>query len=187
MSKFKVGDKVEVVYRQNGDDDTDGDRPWVKPGARCIVTKWSCNYDDFNNQVTNDEGDQDWLKDDQLKLVESEPRKDIPKVGDRVRVVLEGEVTAIGSERPVLAVGPTWARQLVDLDLGVVTSVEVIEPAKPSLSDLPLGTVIQLATTSVLVKRSNHEPQWKTEDGVWRTSAGVRDTWTVLVPKKDEE
>lgn len=113
--------------------------------------------------------------------VDAQPRF---KVGDRVRVVLEGRVHdtddgdfSIRSENGENYIEPAAAH---------VKSIEIIKPAKPSVADLPALSVVR-AGPDVYVKAARDHWCIAGRPGIWTDEEVDRENWTLLVEKAASE
>lgn len=172
MTQFKIGDRVRLA------------RP-VAMSATAGATATVCGADSEYIQVM-------WNRDDlcrtqmngsygpeMFELVE--PPKRSPRVGDVVRVVLEGEVTYVSDYGFDVASENTIPHSGAEH----VKSVEIIKPAKPSAADLPVPSVVK-ADGSVFQKRGHDT--WATIGEDYRTRDLDLDImgWTLLVEQASE-
>lgn len=191
MSKFKVGDRVQV-----------------KADAECrlagktgrLEEKSSTSVYDFEFKP-DDGGVGHSVNADELEPVtrkgapangQSLPggsevtAKPLPsvKVGDTVRVVLEGKVEYVDPDGE-FDIRSKDANNYILPDGGLVKSIEILEPAKPSVKNLPVGSVVISEHGAVYKKYSSY---WLTmgTDGTRSDTQVDSLSWTLLVPKESE-
>lgn len=185
MSGFKKGDRVRVTH-----DGAEG----AQVQAGDIGTVAGVRHDGRTVEVLMDHprssrlakgAEYHWVFGPLCLDLVAAPRMDSPKVGDTVRVVLEGKVTEAGASWWTLL--PTGTRKApIYHQVDWVKSIEVITPAKPSVKDLPVGSVIMGPGEGlVYVKRA--ENHWRSTAGLLSNDADLPATWTLLVPEKKEE
>lgn len=117
-----------------------------------------------------------------LRLIDPKDVQVVVREGDRVRVVLEGEVSTVFSDG--FLIGNNRDGNIIGPDLPWVTSVEVIDPPKPSCADLPVGSVVR-DSHGVLheLKREDTHYPWQSLGGYWESSNRLDDVgWTLYLP-----
>jgi hypothetical protein len=108
---------------------------------------------------------------------------DTPKVGDIVRVVIEGKVSHAGAT--LLEVDGIHT---VDPLNKLVKSIEILTPAKPSVADLPAWAIVKIKETGEILQRTAATDRWEIVAGSAghvnsRSLDGVN--WIQMVEKSD--
>jgi hypothetical protein len=158
---FKVGDRVRVVKRytftgcpQVGDEGAVTAIFGDHRGPAVLM-----DNPRGNKTRTENDADYHWTFSDATSALELVGRKDSPRVGDTVRVVLEGKVGLVRGDAYF-----TMDDNVTGMAFGdYVKSIEIIKPAKPSVADLPTWTVIQAETPY-----NGTVEMHKSADGKWR-------------------
>lgn len=166
MTEFKVGDRVRYTGNISNH---------LRGHVGVVIDFNSANNVNVNWGEMGERG----VFPENIELVE--PRRDTPKVGDTVRVVLEGKVTYVSKYGFDIAdentISPHSGREHVK-------SIEIIAPAKPSVRDLPTFTPVKVGPDVFIRVESGWYVTGRT--GLYTDDEVDSMNWTLLVPKVDE-
>jgi hypothetical protein len=176
MSKFKVGDRVEYVGELH--DVPRGSIGTIAEANRGRLFEYAISIDGVDGGVTIP------VRPNELKP--AAPRKDVPRVGDTVRVVLEGRVGDV--DDGAFSVRSDIGENYIVPAAEHVKSIEIIKPAGPSAKDLPVGSVVRDSEDAeVYIKLGDRlAAPWVNAWGLRLSDAQVDATsWTLLVEQSN--